>query len=52
MIEELQDESKPGVPAGYDYGLAKLISSGKKISKQIKGDIKILKETAEMMEEL
>lgn len=52
LIGELEDESRLGAPADYDYGAKKLKDMKKTISKRIRKNIKILKDFMELIESL
>ena len=52
LIGELEDESRLGTPADYDYGAKKLKEMKKMISKGVKKNIKILNDFMELIESL
>ncbi len=52
IVQELQDESKIGIPAEYDFGLKELKSLKKKIRKKVKKDISVMKSIPEEVESL
>ena len=52
LEKELEDESRLGVPAGYDYGLKNIKTIERKLLKKINTEIKALKDVQSSLEKL